>query len=211
MVKGSSIANADSFVTSLATFSDFNNFGESFGSSVMTNLFLKQEFAGAAGGFDYGLDERDAELAFFEFQSAFYRAASGRGDGVLQERGVVAGFEYDAGGAFHGLRGEQCGDIARQADLHASLSKGFENDVRKCRSAGREPRDGVHILFVHHNGASNRFEHRPCNLQMLCSGVSAPADAGHATSDCRWRIRHRSDHRHVFAYMLLQLARRPRS
>src|SRR5207253_10510619 len=109
MVKGSSIANADSFVTSLATFSDFNNFGESFGSSVMTNLFLKQEFAGAAGGFDYGFDERDAELAFFEFQNAVDRAAGGRGHGVLQPRRVIAGFKYHAGGAFHGLCSKQRG------------------------------------------------------------------------------------------------------
>ena len=51
---------------------------------------------------------------FFEFEDAVDGAAGGSSHGVLEECGVVAGFEDHAGGTVGGLRGEECGDVARE-------------------------------------------------------------------------------------------------
>src|ERR1700674_1710630 len=96
--------------------------------SALPRLLFKEQFAGAAGGLDDGLDERDAELPFFEFEDAVDGAAGGSGDGIFQERRMIAGFEDYAGGAFHGLRGEEGRDVAGQADFYAGLGEGFENN-----------------------------------------------------------------------------------
>src|ERR1035438_294864 len=47
----------------------------------------------------YGLDQGYPQPALFQLQDAVDGAACGRGDGVLQQRRVVAGFQYHARGA----------------------------------------------------------------------------------------------------------------
>lgn len=79
----------------------------------MKELLFEEKFPGSLRSFHYGLDERDAELTFLEFHDAVNGAASGSGDGIFEQGGVIAGFEDDAGGAFHGLRGEKRGDVTR--------------------------------------------------------------------------------------------------
>lgn len=55
------------------------------------------EFFGALGGAHNGFDEGDAQTAFFEFKDAVDGAASRGGDGVFQQRWMVAGLEHHLG------------------------------------------------------------------------------------------------------------------
>ena len=43
--------------------------------------------------------------------------------GIFQQRGMIAGIEDHAGRAHHGLRREQCRDVAGQADLYAAFGE----------------------------------------------------------------------------------------
>ena len=73
--------------------------------------------------FHHRLNQGDPEFAFFEFHDAIDGAASGRGNRVFQQSGVVPCFQDNACGTFHGLGGKERGDIARKADLHACFGK----------------------------------------------------------------------------------------
>src|SRR5260221_698670 len=170
------------------------------GFQAFLNSLLKQQFAGAAGGFDHGLDQGDTELALFQFQNAVDGATGGSGDRVLQLRGMLSGFQHHAGGAFHGLRGQQSSDIARQANLYAGFGQRFENDVGEGRTAGGESSDRVHIFFIDYNRAAHGVEHGARNFQVLRTGVGAAAYSGHTASDGGGGIGHSTDHRHLFLF-----------
>jgi hypothetical protein len=55
------------------------------------------QFLGALRGLHDRFDQRDPELSFFEFHNRINRAAGGSGDGIFQERGMIAGLEHDFG------------------------------------------------------------------------------------------------------------------
>src|SRR6266849_7003630 len=69
-------------------------------------LFVEQQFAGAVRGLHFRLDERDAQLPFFQLEDAVDRAARRSGHRVFQQRRVITSFKHDAGRAFHRLRRE---------------------------------------------------------------------------------------------------------
>src|SRR5882672_8513693 len=69
-------------------------------------LFLEEQLAGSVRGLYHCFDQRDAQLPFLEFEDAVDGAARWRGNGVFQQRWMVAGFENNAGCAFHCLRRE---------------------------------------------------------------------------------------------------------
>jgi putative CocE/NonD family hydrolase len=155
--------------------------------------------------FHYGFDERDPELAFLEFEDAVNGAARRGGDGVLEERGVIAGFEDHAGRALHGLGGEQRRNVTRQTDFHSSLGEGFENDVGEGRTAGGKPGDGIHVLLVDDHGAANGAEHGLGDFEVLGGSVGAAADAGHATAHGGTGVWHGANNRNLFSDALLDI------
>ena len=116
------------------------------------------EFAGALGGALDGLDEGDAQAAFFELEDAVDGAAGGGGDFVLEQGGVGAGFEHHLGGAVGGLGGEQGGDVAGQADVDAGFGEGFDDDVEEGGAGAGEAGDGVHVFLVDDDGAADGGE-----------------------------------------------------
>src|ERR1700730_1306222 len=89
----------------------------------LSSSFLEEQFAGAVRGLYYGFDEGDTELPFFQFEDAVDGAAGWRRHRVFQQGRVIAGFEDDAGCAFHGLRREQRRDVARQAYLYTGFGE----------------------------------------------------------------------------------------
>jgi len=167
--------------------------------------FFEEEFSGTVRGFDYGFDQGDAEFAFFEFEDPINGASGGGGDGIFQERGVIAGVENHAGGTFHGLRGEKRSNIARQADLDASFGERFKNNVGKGRTAGGKPGDCVHILFVDDDNATDSPEHGFGDLEVFEGGVRAAANAGHAGANDGTRVGHGTNDRNLFADALLDV------
>jgi hypothetical protein len=169
-------------------------------------LFFKEELAGAGGGFDNGFDESDAELAFFQLEDAVDGTACGSSDGVFEESGVVAGFEDDAGRAFHGLRGKEGGNIAREANFYASFGEGFENDVGESGAAGGKSGDGVHIFFVDDDGAANGVKHGLGDCDVRGGRVGTPADACHAAADGGAGVGHDADDGDFAAEMLLDVS-----
>jgi hypothetical protein len=116
------------------------------------------EFFGALGGAFDGFDEGDAEAAFFEFEDAVDGAAGRGGDLVFEQGGVVAGFEDHFGGAESGLGGEQGGDVAGQADVDAGFGEGLDDDVEEGWAGAGEAGDGVHVLLVDDDGATDGGE-----------------------------------------------------
>ncbi len=82
------------------------NRGNNSRERVTEHLLFKEEFSGTLRGFHYGLDEGDAQLPFLEFQDAVDGAAGRSSDRVFQKRGVIAGFQDNAGGPFHSLRSQ---------------------------------------------------------------------------------------------------------
>jgi len=167
--------------------------------------FLEEEFAGALGGFYNGFDKGDAQLPFLEFEDAVDGAASGSGNRVFEESGVVTGFEDDAGGTFHGLSGEECGDIPRQTDLYPSFSERFQDDIDKSGAAGGKTGDRVHVFLVDDNGAANGTEHGFGNFEMVIGSMGTPADAGHAAADYGTGVGHGADDWNLRADPLLDI------
>lgn len=53
------------------------------------------QFFGALRSLYDRFDQRDPKLAFFEFHNRINRAAGGSGDGIFQERGMIAGLKHD--------------------------------------------------------------------------------------------------------------------
>src|SRR6516225_4378489 len=129
------------------------------------------EFLGALSGFDHRFDQSDPQFAFFELEDSIDGAAGGSGDGVFEQRRMVPGFKHNGGGAEGGLGGEQSGDVAGQADLHSRLGKRFENNVDVGRAAGRQAGDGVHVLFIDHDGATDNPEQGAGVFDILGAGV----------------------------------------
>src|ERR1700751_1017431 len=123
IVNGNSIASADSLVMLRTAFCGLPRFGESSGFSSM--LFLEEQFAGAAGGFDYGFDQGDAEFTFFEFEDAVKRAARRSRHRILQQRWMISRLQHYARRPFHRLRRQQCRYIARQPDFYARFRQRF--------------------------------------------------------------------------------------
>lgn len=58
--------------------------------------FLEEQFPGAECGFDDRLDQRDAQLPFFEFEDAVNRAARRRRYRVFQQRWMVSRLQHHA-------------------------------------------------------------------------------------------------------------------
>src|SRR6185437_8123146 len=81
------------------------------------------ELARAFGRPLYGLDERHAEAAFFEFENAIDRAARWCRHLILQERRVRSGLEDHLCRTVCRLRGELRRNLARQPNIHAGLGK----------------------------------------------------------------------------------------
>ena len=86
-----------------------------------SHRLARGQFLGSLCGFYYGFNQRDSELAFFEFHDAVDSAAGGGGDGVFEKSGMIASFKHDGGRAERGLGGEQSRDIAGQANLHTGF------------------------------------------------------------------------------------------
>src|SRR5258708_40236337 len=101
---------------------------------------------------------------------------------MLEQGGVVSGFEHNLGGTHGGLRGEQRGNVARQSNLHSGLGQGFENDVDVGGTAGGESGDGVHVLFIHHDGPSDNVEHGGGQIHVLRIGVCPFGDRRHSAT-----------------------------
>src|SRR6266436_4407521 len=137
--------------------------------------FLEKQFSSAAGGLHDRFDERHAELAFFELHDSVNGASRGRGYGVLQQGGVIAGFQNHTRRAFHGLRRKQSCYIAWETHLDTGFGERFEDDVGKRRAAGGKPGHGVHVFFVYGHGATDRVEHRARRLQVLRPCMRAAA------------------------------------
>ncbi len=57
---------------------------------VGRDALAEEQFLGALRGLDHGLDQGDAQAAFFQFEDAIHGAARRGGDGVLQQRGMIA-------------------------------------------------------------------------------------------------------------------------
>jgi len=95
---------------------------------------------------------------------------------------VVAGFEDDAGGALHGLRGEKGSDIAGETDFDAGFGEGLKNDVSESGATGGQAGDGVHILFIDDHSAADGTEHGFSDLEVIGRSVGTATDAGHASA-----------------------------
>jgi len=175
---------------------------------ITGELFFKQKFAGALRSFHYGLDEGNAQLPFFQFKDAVNGASGGSSHGVLQERGVVAGFQHHACGTFHGLGGEQSGDIAGKTDLDARFGERFKDDVGKGWPAGGETGDRVHVFFVDNDRAADGAEHGFCDIQMFCRSMGAATDAGHTAAHGGASVGHGSHDGDFCARSLLDIAGR---
>ena len=74
------------------------------------------QFFGAEGGSLDGLDEGDAEAAFFELEDAVHGAAGGGGDLIFEQGGMIAGLKHHAG-CCRGWSGRRGGWRCRGADL----------------------------------------------------------------------------------------------
>jgi putative CocE/NonD family hydrolase len=155
--------------------------------------------------FHYSFYECDAKLPFLEFHDAVDGATRGSGDGVFEQGGMIAGFEDDAGGAFHGLCGEKRGDIAWEADFDASFGKRFEDDVGEGRTAGGKAGDCVHVFFVDDDGAADGVEESLGDFEVFGGGVGTFADAGHASADDGTGVRHGADDGNFLAEALLDV------
>src|SRR4030095_4752425 len=59
-------------------------------------LFFKQQLASAVRSFHDGLDERDAEFAFFKFEDAIDSTPRRSSHSIFEKGRVIAGFQYDA-------------------------------------------------------------------------------------------------------------------
>src|SRR6516225_163459 len=160
-VKGNSSASAEFSANFRAFFSPGVRSAPLGFSSVGIKSLLEEEFSGAAGGLDHGLNKGNPKLAFFKLQNTVNGTAGGRGDRVFEQRRMVAGFEHHAGSALHGLCGEKRRDVAGETDLHTGFGQRFENDVGKGGSAGGQACDRVHVLFVDDDRAADRLEHGP--------------------------------------------------
>lgn len=172
---------------------------------VARHLLFEEEFTGSLRCFDNGFDQGNSQLPFLEFQDTVDGTSGGSGDGVLEESGVVARFQDNAGSAFHGLGGEESGDVAGQADLHARFRERFQDDVGKSGAAGGEAGDGIHVLFVNDHRAADGAEHGFGNFEMFRGGVRAAADSGHATPDGGTGVRHGTNDGDFFAGALLDI------
>jgi len=155
--------------------------------------------------FHYGFDEGDAELPFLEFHDAVNGAACGSGDGVFQQGGVIAGFEDNAGGAFHGLRGKKSGDVAWQADFDAGFGQRFEDDVGEGRAAGGKASNRVHVFLVDDDGTADGVEKGLGDFEVFGGGVGTFADASHASANDGTSVRHGADDGNFFAEALLDV------
>jgi hypothetical protein len=172
---------------------------------VTAQLLFKEKLTGALRGLHHSLDERDAQLPFFQFHDAVDGAARGSGHRVFQQCWMIAGFKNNAGGALHGLRGQESGNVARKSYFYASLGEGFQNDVGKGWAAGGKSGDRVHILFVDDDGATDRVEHSFGNLEMLWGCVGAAADSSHAAIDGGAGVGHDADDRNLVANALFDV------
>src|ERR1700757_1974930 len=63
-------------------------------------LLFEEQFSRALRSLHHSFNQRDAQFPFFQFEDAVNRAAGGGGDGIFQQRGMVAGFQHYAGGSF---------------------------------------------------------------------------------------------------------------
>ena len=156
-------------------------------------LLAPGELAGAFGGALDGLDEGDAQAAFFELEDAVDGAAGGGGDFVLEQRGVRAGFEDHLGGAVGGLRGEQRGDVAGEADVDAGFGEGFDDDVEEGGAGAGEAGDGVHVFLVDDDGAADGGEDLFGECELLIGDEAAAADGGDAGADHGGSVGHGAD------------------
>src|SRR5208283_3790387 len=57
----------------------------------------EQQLLGALRCFHHRFDQGDSEAAFFEFENTVHRATRRSSHGILQQRGVVAGFQHHLG------------------------------------------------------------------------------------------------------------------
>src|SRR5215469_4346948 len=153
------------------------------------------EFLRPLRGFDYRLNEGDAQFSFFQFEDAVDGAAGGSGDGVFEQRRVVAGFEDDGGGAEGGLGSKQRGNVAGQADLDTGFGQRFQDDIDEGGSAGGEAGDGVHVFFIHHHGAADDAEQGAGVFNVPGAGVPAAAEGGHADPENARGVGHGTYHR----------------
>ncbi len=138
-----------------------------------TTSALNEKLFRTLGGLHDSFDQRDAQLAVFEFENAVNRAACGRRDGLLEKRGMIAGFEHHARRSKNSLRREQCRHIARQSDFHPGFRQRFKNDVDVRRSARRKAGDRIHVLAVHDHGAADDFEKFSRGLEVIRVRVQA--------------------------------------
>ncbi len=123
---------------------------------------------------------------------------------------MVTGFKNDAGGSFHGLRGEQGRDIARETNFDSRFSQGFEDDVNKRGTTGRKTGDRVHVFFVDDNNPANRIEHSFGNFEVLGQSVRTAADTGHADAYGRTGVRHGANDGNLLGDALLDVGSRNR-
>ena len=116
--------------------------------------------------------------AALERRAARRSSCPRRGDLVLEQRRDADRSPAPSGGAEHGLRRQQRGHVAGQADPHAAVGERLDHQVDKRRPAPGEPGDGVEQRLGHADRLSHGVEKRPDDRLVL--RVKLPAQVRYA-------------------------------
>ena len=109
---------------------------------------LFAEFEGTAEGGVNRLAEGCAEAAFFKGLERGGGGAAGRGDLGAEISGMATGGLLHAHGADQGLARQELGGGAREADAHAGVGPGFEDQVGVGGTAGADGGGHVDMTLV---------------------------------------------------------------
>ena len=85
-----------------------------------------------------GVHQGGAEAAALQGMQAGDRRAARRGHLVLEHAGMLAGIADHHGGAQHGLGGQECGHVSRQADADPAVAECLDHQVDEGRPAPRQ-------------------------------------------------------------------------
>src|SRR3954447_5492381 len=124
---------------------------------------------------------------------------------------MIAGLENHCRGAQGRLRGEQGGDIPRQADFYAGFSQRFQDDVDVGGSTGGQSGYSIHVFFIDDDGATDNVEELTSRLHLGSVNEFAFAQRSHSNTKNAGSVRHRANHGNFRLQSFLNLAGMNRS
>ncbi len=122
-----------------------------------------------------------------------------------------AGLQHHLRGAVGGLRGQQCGGIARQAHVHSGLGQRLDDDVQKRRAGSGQARHRVHVLFIDNGRPAYGGEDTLRERQLLVAGMLSAAQRCDALAQHGRGVGHGPDDRDGLARGLFDRAGPDRS